>query len=258
MPESSRLHWSTISVDGHACELFEPSPRRVAGRAIIYLHDLDEGPLQQSTGIRDLFEAAGLPLIAPRAGRSWWLDRIVPAFDRGVTPERFVVDGVRTEIDRRFGVQNPGIAVIGTGMGGQGALRIAYRHPTIFPVAGAIAPSIDFHLAMRDADSREDGGLFATLWETYGDVERGRQDTAILHVHPLNWPRHQCFAADPADLRWHDGAARLHGKLVALGIPHVAWLEGRGGNGPAFRDAAAGDVLRFVLEALDREALRIA
>ena len=148
--------------------------------------------------------------------------------------------------------------MVGAGMGGQGVLRIAYRHPELFPVAGAVAPAIDFHLAMRDADSDRDGRLFETLWETYGDVERARQDTAILHVHPLNWQRHQCFAGDPADHRWHDGAARLHGKLVALGIPHVAWLEGRAGAAERFREEAFADVIRFVIDALEREALRIA
>jgi len=253
LPPVPRPHWSTITVAGHLCELFEP-PRPLAGRAVIYLHDVLEQPLQLQHGVRDAIEAAGLPAIAPRTGRSWWLDRIMPAFDRSVTPERFVVEQVRAEIERRFGVLPTGIALIGEGMGGQGALRLSYRHPTIFPVAAAIAPAIDFHLAMRECDDRDDGAYYDTLWETYGDVERARQDTAILHVHPLNWPRHQWFASDPADVHWHDGAARLQSKLRALGIPHTSVLDsGRG-------DVAGlpADAIRFVLEALDQESRRLA
>ena len=262
---SSRAHWSMIDLCGHPCELYSP-PRPLPGRAMIYLHGVRERTLLESTGLRDAIEAAGLPAIAPRTGRSWWLDRIMPAFDHDRTPERFVVEQVRAEVDRRFGVQPPGIAMVGISMGGQGALRISYRHPTIFPVAAAIAPAIDFHLAMRESDDRDDGDCYDTLWETYGDVERARQDTAILHVHPLNWPRHQCIASDPSDFYWHDGAARLDSKLRALGIPHTSLFESRGpytagphgGHGPEYYDRVAPDVIRFVLDALDQESRRMA
>lgn len=263
-PPQSRPHWSTISLAGHACELYEP-PRPLPGRALVYLHGVKERTLLESTGLRDAIEAAGLPAIAPRTGRSWWLDRIMPCFDPAMSPERFVVDHVTAEIRGRFGVTPPGIGLIGTSMGGQGALRIAYRHPTTFPIAAAIAPAIDFHLAMRHAGDRHDGEYYDTLWEAFGDVERARQDTAILHVHPLNWPRHQCFASDPSDLHWHDGAVRLQGKLRALGIPHTAMLESRGpftqgrnGHSTEYYDRVAPDIVRFVLEALDQESRRLA
>jgi S-formylglutathione hydrolase FrmB len=252
-PPSARPHWSLIEVSGHPSELYEP-PQVTRSQAVIYLHGVDEQPLVDSPGLRDVIEAAGLPVIAPRTGRSWWLDRIMPAFDRSITPERFVLEQVRAEIERRFGIQPPGIALIGTGMGGQGALRISYRHPTVFPVAAAIAPAIDFHLAMRECDDRDDGEYYDTLWETYGDVERARQDTAILHVHPLNWPRHQWFASDPADAHWHDGAARLQSKLRALGIPHTAVLDSRGTSAPDL----APDMIRFVVDALRQESRRLA
>jgi S-formylglutathione hydrolase FrmB len=254
---SFRQHWSTVDVAGHACELFTP-PEPAAGKAVIYLHGVRERRLLDLAGLRDAIEAAALPAIAPRTGRSWWLDRIMPCFDAGISPEQFVLGPVREELHRRFGVQSPGIALVGTSMGGQGALRIAYRHPAVFPVTAAIAPAIDFHTAMREAADREDGEYYDTLWEAYGDVERARQDTAILHVHPLNWPRHQCFASDPADTYWHDGAQRLHGKLVALGIPHEAHLEPHGGgHGPAYYDAVAPAIVRFMLEALGAESRHV-
>jgi pimeloyl-ACP methyl ester carboxylesterase len=261
----ARPHWGSIELAGHPCEIHTPPDPR-PGRALIYLHGVRVRTLSQQTVLRELVESHRLPAIAPLTGRSWWLDRLVPAFDPRITPERFVLDAVCGEIDRRFGVRPPGIALIGTSMGGQGALRLAYRHPTTFPVAAAIAPAIDFHRAMREAGEREDGELYDTLWEIFGDVERARQDTAILHVHPLNWPRHQCFASDPSDLHWHDGADRLHGKLVALGIPHRALLEPRvdpetaargGAHGSEYYDTVAGDIMAFVLEALDAEARRL-
>ena len=255
-----------IDLAGHPCELYAP-PEPRPGRALIYLHGVRCRLLQEYEGLRRAIEEAAVPAIAPRTGRSWWLDRIMPSFDPRVTPERFVVDAVRAEVARRFGVEPPGIGLLGTSMGGQGALRLAYRHPALFPVAAAIAPAIDFHRAMREAGERDDGELYDTLWKAYGDVERARQDTAILHVHPLNWPRHQCFASDPRDEHWHEGAARLREKLAALGIPHTALLEPRvdpetasrgGAHGPAYYDLVAPEVVRFVLDALDGEARRLA
>lgn len=257
-PPPPRPSWLIADVAGHACEIHAPEDP-LPGRAAIYLHGVRERWLQDMPVLRDVVEAARLPVVAPRAGRSWWLDRIVPAFDTAITPERFVVEEVVAEVGRRFGVVPPGVAVFGTSMGGQGALRLAYRHPTVFPVAAAISPAIDFHAAMREAHERPDGEFYDTLWEIYGDVERARQDTAILHVHPLNWPRHQLFTCDPADEHWYDGSVRLQSKLAALGIPHVALLEPRGGgHGQVSDDTVAGDVLRFVLERLDQESRRIA
>ena len=257
-PPPPRPCWSTIEVGGRTCEVFAP-PDPLPARALIHLHDVREPWLRDLPALRDLVEAARIPVVAPRTGRSWWLDRAVTGFAAGLTPERLVVDMIRAEVERRFGVKPPGIAIVGAGMGGQGALRIAYRHPAVFPVAAAIAPAIDFHLAMRDAGDRADGDLFDTLWETYGDVERARQDTAILHVHPLNWPRHQWFASDPADVHWHDGAARLHSKLVALGIPHTALLEPPADEtGSTGADRLAAEAMRFVLAALDAESRRVA
>jgi S-formylglutathione hydrolase FrmB len=253
-----RDHWSLIEIAGHPCEVYAP-PDPAPGRAFVYLHGVRERWLQEMPSLRDLIEEARIPVLAPRSGRSWWVDRIVPSFDPRITPERYVVDAIRGEIARRFAVEPPGIALLGTSMGGQGALRLSYRHPNLFPVAAAIAPAIDFHTAMREAHERDDGDFYDTLWTLYGDVERARQDTAILHVHPLNWPRHQCFASDPDDLHWHDGAVRLHGKLVALGIPHLALLEPRGGgHSVEYYDRVAPDVMRFLLDALDKESRRLA
>ena len=253
MTPSPRAHWSVVDVAGWPCEVYSPV-EPVPGRAVVHLHDLDCRPLGETPGLREAVEQARLPVLAPHTGRSWWLDRVVPAFDPRVTPERHVIDGILPEVLARFGVAPPQVALIGTGMGGQGALRLSYRHPGLFPVAAALRPAIDFHAAMRRAVDGDDD-RYDTLWAVYGDVERARQDTAILHVHPLNWPRHQWFASDPHDPHWHDGAVRLHSKLAALGIPHTALLDARGSSAP---DTVAVDAVRFVLAALDQESRRLA
>lgn len=257
LPPPPRAGWFVADLAGHPCEFHAPSDP-LPGRAAVYLHGVRERWLQELPGLREAIESARLPVVAPRTGRSWWLDRVVPSFDPTTTPERHVLEQVVPEVATRFGVAPPGIALIGAGMGGQGALRLAYRHPNVFPIAAAISPAIDFHTGMRESHLRTDGELYDTLHDLYGDAERARQDTAILHIHPLNWPRHQFFACDAADEHWYDGSVRLQSKLAALGIPHLARLEPLGDPSGAYEDRIAADAIAFVLERLDQESRRLA
>ena len=111
---------------------------------------------------------------------------------------------------------------LGTSMGGQGALRLSYKFPDKFPIAAAISPAIDYQLRYNEGDE--------TIPQMYPDPEAVRQDTATLHIHPLNWPRHQFFCCDPEDYRWWESANRLRMKLYSLGVPHVCDLETTGGG----------------------------
>lgn len=248
---SDQFGWTTIDIAGKPCDIHEPASP-VPGMAAILLGDLRGLPTGVEAALRRRIEAAGLPTIAPAGGDAWWLERVVPSFDPATSPAAIVCGDVLQEAVRRFGVKPPGVALVGCGAGGQGALGIAYRRPETFPVVAAVAPAIDFQLAMREG--LEGSGV---LWDVYDDVERARQDTAILHVHPLNWPRNQFFAADADDPVWYDGAARLHGKLAALGVPHE-WMLDRVDPTRIFADAAAESAVAFVVDRLGRESRRIA
>lgn len=247
---ANRPGWSTIHLAGHACEIHEPSGTSGHAAAIL-LEDLPGKPRVAAEALRGRLEAAGIPVICPDPAGGWWLDRVVSAFDPVVPPMAYVCGPVLDEVARRFGVKPTGVGLLGCGAGGQGALGIAYRRPETFPVVAAVTPAIDFHHAMRD-------GLEGSepLWEVYAEVERARQDTAILHVHPLNWPRHQFFAADIREAVWYDGASRLHGKLAALGVPHEWMLEPV--TDGSFAVKAAEAAVSFVVDRLARESRRIA
>ncbi len=171
-------------------------------------------------------------------------------FDASVTAERYVVANVTAWIRDTWNVAPPRIALLGTSMGGQGALRIAFKHPRQFPVVAAISPAIDYHHRMSEEDE--------TLPLMYADKEDARQDTATLHVHPLNWPRHTWFCCDPVDERWHESADRLRMKLAALGIPHGCDLEtSGGGHGFEYYNRMAEAAVAFLVERLDSERLRV-
>ncbi len=242
--------WSTIDLAGHPCDIFEPPQPNEHGFVVVYLHGVHLARLADHPAYVDEFARRGLPVVCPHTGPCWWTNRICPQFDPALTPERHVLDNVLPLIRERWTSAPPRIGLLGTSMGGQGALRIAFKHPGKFPVVAALAPAIDYQLRWLEGDE--------TLWAMYSDAEEVRQDTATLHVHPLNWPRHTFFACDPADGRWHDSSDRLRMKLVALGIPHEADLTtSGGGHGWTYYDRMAGRAISFIADRLERERLRV-
>ena len=245
--------WTSCEIDGHLLEAFLPpsDPGRPPG-AILHLRDRDDQAPSQLPAWRQAIESSPLPVVSLAGGTSWWLDRVVGGFDARLSPEAFIRGPLTDGLRERFGLPAAAIATVGQGSGCQGALRLSYRHPAAFPVAAAVLPTIDFH---RTMESGEPGS--ETLWELYGDVEVARQQTAILYVHPLNWPRHQAFWAHAGDLLSSDGADRLHSKLIALGIFHEAELAGPV-DAAAWLRAAAVAAIRFAAERLERDSRRIA
>lgn len=241
--------WSTVEIAGKPCDVFEPAEPSPHGFVVIYLHGLHEIRLNDKPIFTAEFARHGLRVISPLTKRSWWADRICPEFDAKLTAERHVVDNVLHFISQRWKTVPPQIALLGTSMGGQGALRLAFKHPSKFPVVAAISPTIDYQLHWYEGDQ--------TLPLMYPDPETVRQDTATLHVHPLNWPRHIWFCCDPAD-RWHESAERLRSKLAALGIPHEYDLDtAGGGHGFDYYNRMAPTAIGFIAEQLERERLRV-
>ena len=90
----------------------------------------------------EAFDQHGLPVIAPHTQRSWWTDRICAEFDPELTAEAHVLNNVVPFIRQRWQLAEGGIGLLGTSMGGQGALRLAYKRPSVFPVVAAISPAV--------------------------------------------------------------------------------------------------------------------
>ncbi len=244
------MPWTTASVAGHECHIYDPPQRTPHGFVVLYLHGVHMNRLDDKPAFIREFDSHGLPVVCPMTKRSWWTDKVCLEFDPKITAERHVLDNVLPFIAERFGSRPPQIGLLGTSMGGQGALRLAYKHPNVFPVAAAISPAIDFHKRYNEGDE--------TIPQMYPDPEAARQDTAILHIHPLNWPRHQFFCCDPADYRWHESADRLRMKLWSLGVPHVCDLETTsGGHGFEYYNRMAERAVGFLVDRLDQERRRV-
>jgi S-formylglutathione hydrolase FrmB len=242
--------WSSVEVAGKPCDVYEPATPSPHGYAAIYLHGVHSNRLVDNAVFTGEFARHGLRVIAPHTGPSWWTNRIYPAFDEKLTTERHILDNIVPYLKSRWEIVPPRIAIFGTSMGGQGALRFAFKHANVFPTVVGISPAIDYQLRYKDGDE--------VLYGMYSDAEEVRQDTATLHVHPLNWPRNILICCDPTDHRWHDSADKLRMKLAAIGIPHEHDLEtSGGGHGIEYYNRIAPKALAFIAERLERERLRV-
>jgi pimeloyl-ACP methyl ester carboxylesterase len=238
-----------IVLAGHPCDVFEPEQRNPHRWSVVFLHDVDGAGLEGRQAYVEQFARHGLPSIAPRTGRSWWTERIWPEFDAALSAERYVMDPVLAEVANRWQSLPPQVAILGIGMGGQGALRLSFKYPNRLPIVAAVSPAIDYQLAYYDDEE-------LALPAMYADPEAARQDTATLHVHPLNWPRNIWFASDPHAGPWHGSAERLKMKLAALGIPHDDDLETSTSESVAYADLMAARAVDYLVQRLERERRR--
>ena len=242
--------WTEFEVTGHVCLCYEPAAPSEHGLTVLYLHDRYQGTLADHPAVVKHFDRHGLRVIAPQTKRSWWSDRICPEFDAKISAEQYVLDHVVPVLAERWDCHPPRIALLGPSMGGQGALRLAYKYPDTFPVVSAVFPSIDYQIRLEEGDR--------ILARMYRDTEDIRQDTATLHIHPLHWPRHQWFCCDPADHRWYDSVDRLRMKLFSLGVPHECDLEtSAGGHTWEYFEQMAEQAISFLANALEQERLRL-
>jgi S-formylglutathione hydrolase len=242
--------WHQELIGGKKARFYEPRPRRASFLfAILYLHGIEEETLEGKSAFTAVFDELNLPCICPWGAQCWWVDRPCDQFDFEQTPQGHLLANVLPFYQSRLGIASRAIGLLGISMGGQGALRLAFQYPNLFPAVAAIAPALDYH---------ELYGQGSALDTMYDSKEQARQDTAIMHVPPHDYPPYIFFASDPDDRNWHRGSDRLHEKLSALGIPHTCDLSTRaGGHSWAYFDAMAERAIRFLNDGLEQESRRL-
>jgi pimeloyl-ACP methyl ester carboxylesterase len=239
--------WTQVAIAGKRADVYEPAGRPRFG--VLYLHGAGLETLRDQPVFTSLLDQHGLACVCPHGQLCWWADRVCPAFDPVVTPERFLLDRVLPYFRERFHLAPPALGVLGISMGGQGALRLAFKHPRLFPVAAAISPALDYHEVYGEGTSLE---------AMYDSKEQCRQDTALMHIPRSQPPPHLFFCIDPDDVRWYRGNDRLHEKLTALGVPHTLDLTTRaGGHSWDYFNHMAGRAVSFLVAGLEHESRRL-
>lgn len=241
--------WRQVTIDGKTADAFEPARPVEAAAAVLFLHGHGLITLQGNSVFTAELERHGLRCLCPHGKRSWWGDRLCREFDPGLTPVGYLRQRVLPWLSNEWGAAPPAIALLGVSMGGQGALRLAYRFPNLFPIVAALAPAVD----LQNWHGR---GL--PLDEMYPTAESARQDSATLLLHPLNWPRHQLLMCDPTDAEWLEGTERLASKLSSTGIPfEFDFTTSQGGHSWTYFNHVAPRVMQFLDDALDKERRRL-
>ena len=232
------MTWSTISMAGKPADLFVPDvPAKPTG-VVLFLHGYDSVTLKENPAYTAALTHHNLIALCPHGPHCWWTDAIYGPFDEELSPVEFLVRHVPDFCRKTWSIEPPHIAVCGVEMGGQGALQLAYRHARQFPTVVAISPKIDFETWW---------GHGTSLDEMFPDREAARQRTAILHIHPLNYPKHQLLLCDPADVYCLDGVVTLVSKLSSTGIAFDHDLESsHGGFGWNYANQMASRAIEFI------------
>jgi S-formylglutathione hydrolase len=236
--EGQERGWQRIEIAGRPADVFEPDPSSARRGAILFLHDFDAQTLRESDVFTAELDRCGLWAVCPIADRCWWTTVPCPDFDPTISPLQFVRESVVPFVHERWQIAPPAIGLLGIGMGGQGVLQLAYRWPREFPLVAAIAPAVDFHNWY---------GYGLSLDQMFSSKESARQQTATLHFHPLNWPKHQSVCCDPTDEYWFEGTDRLAMKLSSMGIPYERDLTtSAGGHTRPYFERMAQPALAFL------------
>lgn len=241
------MTWTQHLIANKPADVFDPPEGPRFG--VLFLHPYGLETLPGNEAWTRILAELRLACICPHAGRSWWADRVCREFDSNLTPERHLLNNVIPFFKSRWNLHPPAIGVTGISMGGQGALRLAFKHSTLFPVAAGVSSAIEY---------QQYYGMGEPLDDMYESKEQCRQDTAILHIHPSHYPTHLFFCIDPEDAPWFRGNDRLHEKLSALGIEHECDLTTRaGGHSWTYFNAMAPRALRFLDAGLQQVARRL-
>ena len=241
--------WTRLTIGGKIADVYDPTGPIRPRFGILYLHGAGLETLVDKPAFTRLFDELNVACVCPHGQRSWWGDRICAEFDLRLTPDRYLLDTILPFFCRGWQLAPPAIGLQGIGMGGQGALRLAFKYPRLFPVVAAIAPALDFH---------ELYGQGTALDDMYHSREQCRQDTAILHIQANEFPVRIFFCIDPEDAQWYRGNDRLHEKLTALAIPHeIDFTTQAGGHSWDYFNRMAERVVRFVHAGLLHESRRL-
>jgi S-formylglutathione hydrolase FrmB len=241
--------WSQVKLERQAVDLYQPPGADRSPFGLIYLHSAGGENLRGQAAFTKVFDALGLRCFCPHGDQSWWTDRLCPSYDPERSAEAYLLHVLLPFIEKEHSLTPPRIGLLGVSMGGQGALRLGFKHPQTFPAVAGISSALEYHQLLYQR---------TPLDQMYQSKEQCRQDTAAMHINPHTVPSTIFLACDPADAFWFRGNDRLHEKLGALGIAHECDLvTTRGGHCWEYFDLMAERAIRPVHAGLVHQSRRL-
>lgn len=238
------MSWGQALIGSKLADVFTPEGIVHPSGVVLFLHGYDGVTIANNPAFTAALQGNQLAALCPQGPHCWWTDAVYTPFDPQRSPIEFLAEEIPAFCQQTWEIEPPKVAVCGVEMGGQGALQLAYRHARQFPIVVAISPKVDFESWW---------GHGTTLDEIFPDRESARQRTATLHIHPLNYPKHQFLLCDPADHYCVDGVITLTSKLSSSGIPFDHDLETtHGGYGWNYADAMASRSIGYIATAFGK------
>ena len=225
-------------------DVFIPENAQPPRGVVVFLHGYDGVTLRDNPAYTEQLNHHCLAAVCPLGPGCWWSDRIYEPFDPTLSPIAFLSKQLPEFCRSRWNLEPSQIGLTGVEMGGQGVLQLAYRNARQLSIVVAVSPKVDFETWY---------GQGTTLDEIFPNREAARQATATLHIHPLDWPKHQLLLCDPADLYCIDGVQTLASKLSSTGIPFdVDFESSHGGFGWSYANAMAPRVIWYIAQKMAR------
>jgi S-formylglutathione hydrolase FrmB len=236
------MSWFAAEIAGKPADVFFSTGTTHPAGVVLFLHGYDGVTIKNNPAFTQELVKHNLIGLCPIGQHCWWTDAIYGPFDESISPVEFLVQHVTAYCQECWKIEPPRIAVCGIEMGGQGSLQLAYRHARKFPTVVAISPKVDFETWW---------GHGTSLDTIFSDREAARQRTATLHLHPLNYPKHQLILCDPANAYCFEGVLTLASKLSSTGIPFEQDFETtHGGYGWSYANAMASRVIEFIAKSI--------
>jgi pimeloyl-ACP methyl ester carboxylesterase len=158
--------WQILQSDGVAVLAYVPA--QPYSQLVIYLADRAGDDLQ-SPDLRNIIETSQLFWLVPlHSEATYWSGELNPKFHAELSPAAWLT--------RLPGNMTPAFqtaSIIGQGLGGQIALRLALQKPTTFPQVYARNPAIDFY---------RDFATSTAMQAEYPSQAAARQDSARYAV----------------------------------------------------------------------------
>src|SRR5436190_21828920 len=117
--------WTTQALNGKTIDVYEPPGQPRFG--VLYLHGVGLETLIDKPVYTRWLEQLQLACVCPHGQRCWWVDRVCTEFDPRVTPEKHLLSEVMPFFAQRWGLHARAVGLTGVSMGGQGALRLAFK-----------------------------------------------------------------------------------------------------------------------------------
>ncbi|WP_223692249.1 YqiA/YcfP family alpha/beta fold hydrolase [Leifsonia poae] len=187
--------------------------------------------------------------------RGFYIDR------PGAAWETLVADEFPLHVAKTFG-EFSAIAVIGSSMGGYGALKLAFSCPSRYAAVAAVSPAVFPAETIDAVPERNVPGVLGKLHSAmgagcgdriaynsnsvYGRL-RANADAIRLAQLPVLI---DCGGAD--EFLLHEGAQFLHQLLVDLEVPHEYRVVDGAGHTGEFTEERTRDAIRFLAAALKR------